>query len=468
MLRTRITFGLVVAIILTILIIAGCDELITQTDQITTAGNPTADFTFTPDSGCVPLTVNFKDASSGPVVRWFWKFGDGDTMTTDTGFATHTYDSEGSYMVTLLVYDSLDGSDEEVKRRAVIAGQAIDSFHVSADSGCSGMEVTFRPFGYSGISSWKWQYGDGSQSTDTLRDSLPTHIYTTEGVHEIRLIVRGSCGTDTLIDTVTTVLCPQAGFLVEALCGQPRQFKFEDQSVAPDIDHPVNQWFWTFGENKTSHQQDTTITYATNGAKVVSLTTTVAGGGSSTYIDTIYAYGTTTPDFSATPTTSCRKPWRQFVVKFTDLTVGPVDSLVWWFGDGDTAWNDPAPAHAYTTPGMYTPQLWVYWCNEVHKDSSLDGIIYSDSLETPLFSVTPPDSGWDTTAFLFADSSGGVITSRTWNIIGPAPYNDTVVDSQTFSRVFADTGTYKVRLTIGNPCGQAKDSATFRIVPLLP
>jgi PKD repeat protein len=459
MLRTRITLGLVVAVILTILIVAGCDELITQKEYITTAGNPTADFTLTPDSGCVPLVVKFKDASSGPVAQWFWKFGDGDTITTDSGHVTHTYDSVGSYIVTLVVYDSLDGSDDEVKERAVIVGQSIDSFYASPDSGCAGLEVSFHAVGYSGISAWKWRFD--TDSSEILADSAPTHVYTEDGVHEVRLIVQGGCGVDTLFDTVTTVLCPQADFLVETLCG-PRAFKFEDQSVPPDSNHPVNQWLWNFGNNKTCHQQDTTITYAADGAYVVSLTTTVAGGGSSTYTDTVHAYSTTTPDFGMTPTQSCQKSWRQFIVKFTDLTVGPVDSLVWWFGDGDTAWNDPAPAHAYIEPGIFTPELWVYRCESVVKRITPDGIVYADSLASPLFSVDPPDSGSTATAFTFADTSKGVITDWTWKIEGPG-WDTTVHDRTTFTRSFVTVGTYKVRLTIGNLCSQATDSASFKV-----
>jgi large repetitive protein len=464
MLRSRIIVGIIAVTVLAILAVSGCDELITQTDEITIAGNPTADFTMTPDSACVPVTVNFKDASSGPVVRWFWKFGDGDTMTTDTGFATHTYDSVGSYIVTLVVYDTLDGKDEEIKKRAVIVGQSIDSFYASPDSGCVDNEFTFHPVGYNGITYWKWRFGDGDSAiTDT---GFASHTYTEAGVHVVTLIVSGGCGVDTLFDTVQTVLCPTTYFVTHHECA-PKTMKFSDSSRTPDAAYPIDQWLWQFG-NVTCHRQDTTITFTSAGVHSVSLTTTIAGGGSSTYTSTVYVWDSVMPGFTATPTQSCHQPWRQFVVRFTDTTVGEADSLVWYFGDGDTAWNDPTPAHAYIEPGVYSPELWVYTCETVRKAIKDRLIIYSDSLEPPVFTVSPPDSAVDTTTFTFTDLSTGVVLSRSWSI-KRAPYDTTAFDTtvtglQTFSRKFVDTGTYKVRLTVGNLCGTARDSTTFRIV----
>jgi PKD repeat protein len=71
-----------------------------------------ADFSATPTTGSKPLTVYFTDASTGPVNRWFYDFGDGHTCNErncpkDT---KHTYTKAGTYTVSLTVWSS-SGSD---------------------------------------------------------------------------------------------------------------------------------------------------------------------------------------------------------------------------------------------------------------------------------------------------------------------------------------------------------------------
>jgi PKD repeat protein len=70
---------------------------------------PEADFSFTTDD----LTANFEDLSTdsdGDVVAWSWDFGDGSTSTEQN--PSHTYDTEGTYDVSLTVTDD-DGAESE-------------------------------------------------------------------------------------------------------------------------------------------------------------------------------------------------------------------------------------------------------------------------------------------------------------------------------------------------------------------
>jgi PKD repeat protein len=65
------------------------------------SGAPTAGFTADPTTGSAPLTVTFTDTSSGNITSWAWDFGDGNTSTAQ--HPAHTYNSTGSYTVTLMV-----------------------------------------------------------------------------------------------------------------------------------------------------------------------------------------------------------------------------------------------------------------------------------------------------------------------------------------------------------------------------
>jgi PKD repeat protein len=91
-----------------------------KTDYITVSPPvpPTADFVATPTSGMVPLTVLFTDVStsgSGTINHWSWDFGDGTPGNSFPQNPVHTYDSVGTYTVTLTVTDDLGLSNSETK-----------------------------------------------------------------------------------------------------------------------------------------------------------------------------------------------------------------------------------------------------------------------------------------------------------------------------------------------------------------
>jgi len=69
---------------------------------------PVAEFTASPDSGEIPLTVTFTDTSKNHPDTWNWGFGDG-TISTEQN-PIHTYTAPGSYRVTLSVANHF-GSD---------------------------------------------------------------------------------------------------------------------------------------------------------------------------------------------------------------------------------------------------------------------------------------------------------------------------------------------------------------------
>jgi len=89
----------------------GCttgDCVITMTADTTVTAtfdiNP-ADFTATPLNGAAPLTVTFTDNSTGSITSWLWDFGDSTTSTEQN--PVHTYDTDGTYTVSLTVSDGV-------------------------------------------------------------------------------------------------------------------------------------------------------------------------------------------------------------------------------------------------------------------------------------------------------------------------------------------------------------------------
>lgn len=114
---TRKILPITVLIIATLaMIIYGCKK---EDDEETPIDPepPTASFISNITSGTVPLTVSFTDQSTNNPTSWQWDFGDGGASTQPN--PTHTFNSEGSYTVTLTVSNNY-GSDTETKSNYII------------------------------------------------------------------------------------------------------------------------------------------------------------------------------------------------------------------------------------------------------------------------------------------------------------------------------------------------------------
>jgi PKD repeat protein len=78
-------------------------------------------------SGVAPHSLNFTDQSDGNILTWLWSFGDGTTSTLQN--PSHTYNTPGTYTVSLSV-SGLGGSDERIKTgyiRVALAGGDINN-----------------------------------------------------------------------------------------------------------------------------------------------------------------------------------------------------------------------------------------------------------------------------------------------------------------------------------------------------
>jgi len=96
-----------------------------------------ADFTADLTSGRAPLTVKFKDQSTGDLTSWSWDFGDGSTSTEQK--PAHTYADPGIYTVSLTVTGP-EGSDTETKNNYISVFEDYD-FTIEPSQGTIGTEV---------------------------------------------------------------------------------------------------------------------------------------------------------------------------------------------------------------------------------------------------------------------------------------------------------------------------------------
>lgn len=77
-----------------------CNNAIFKLDFQVSSPVIIANMSAVPNSGCVPLTVNFTNTSINGI-NYYWHFGDGGNSTSAS--PTHTYNTAGTYIVMLIV-----------------------------------------------------------------------------------------------------------------------------------------------------------------------------------------------------------------------------------------------------------------------------------------------------------------------------------------------------------------------------
>jgi len=163
-----------------------------------------ANFTATPTSGKVPLTVAFNDTSDASPSKWSWDFGDGTNSTEQN--PVHEYTTAGTYNVSLRAWNDL-GSDTMEKPGLITArnpAPPVANFTGAPASGTAPLSVIFNDTSTNALTSWFWTFGDGTNATV----QNPAHTYSAPGNYSVSLNVTNDDGTDEITKsdyiTVTT------------------------------------------------------------------------------------------------------------------------------------------------------------------------------------------------------------------------------------------------------------------------
>ena len=152
---------------------------------------PVAGFYAVPDSGCMPLEVQFHDASSSNVFS-LWNFGDNDTSGHHYLDPLHLYQQAGTYTVTLEV----EGLNRVCKDSLTLPNyitvypKPTAAFTwVNVNSAAPDARVVFFNSSMLG-NTYNWTFGDG----DSSEEANPTHFYHDLGQFNVQLIAITSHG----------------------------------------------------------------------------------------------------------------------------------------------------------------------------------------------------------------------------------------------------------------------------------
>ena len=219
-------------------------------------------------------------------------------------------------------------------------------------------------------------------------------------------------------------------------------------------------WAWDFGDGQTSTIKNPGHSYSAPGTYTVKLTAT-GPGGSSIKIATIKADPLPAPvaNFTVRPSSGVAP----LVVKFANTTAGRVDSWEWDFGDGARSSDVKSPVHTYAQPGSYTVKLTATNSGGTSIKTAATPIT-ANPPPVPVANFTmAPAHGDAPLAVRFRNRTVGKVDSWLWDFGD----NSTSTDANP-SHVYAQAGSYSVKLSATNVGGTGTKTSVTPIVVTLP
>jgi len=480
---------------------------------------PVADFTSSTISADVISPVQFTDTSANVPQSWYWEFGDGTTSALQN--PTHTYSTPNTYTVNLTVIN-YKGTDKVAKTgyiTKIIPPVPIADFTANTTSGTYPLPVQFTDASANTPSSWSWDFGDGTTSTE----KNPVHWFGS-GTFTVNLTVTNSGGTNSIVkNNFVTVASSGStnrflnpGFETGDLTGWTGGATYTSVSsththsgsdavffdytggstytyVAQRIDltnvtnisfwgyqdnsFPLTQYFYTyidgvmvyssqaFSSTSSTWTQFTVPISGYTGVHQVQVIFLPSGKSVNSYIDDFVAEpgssgggGTTPPTaaFTATPVNGVAP----LAVTFNDTSTNTPTGWLWDFGDSSTS-TLKNPSHTYNSAGTYTVNLTA--TNAAGSNSSVQtGYITVTSgggPTAPTASFTASTtSGPAPLAVTFTDTSTGSPTSWSWTFGDGGTSAD-----KNPSHTYSSAGTYTVTLTATNAGGSTSSSKTITV-----
>lgn len=189
---------------------AACENTISK-DNFININTSTVDFTITGPL-CVNNELVFAGGSNSTINTWSWNFGDGSSASDAS--VSKTYDSEGTYNVTVTAVNDFGCTLVQSKTIEIHSSPVVS---VSSDKvhGCEEDDYLLVNFNdnTTGGAKWSWDFGDG----ETSEEKSPAHKYTQVGVFNAVLTVtdQNSCSA-TSEPIKITKMNPMSSFSIES------------------------------------------------------------------------------------------------------------------------------------------------------------------------------------------------------------------------------------------------------------
>lgn len=349
----------------------GCKDSITQ---IVNIQEPVAEFYLNENDTnfrfCNPLAIQLHgDSSTADITTFTWDFGDGSVTTIPRNIAdsaSRSYIRSGYFDVTLIGESDLGCLDTVTIDSFIQINGPVVRLILDTLEGCEGIEIEFSFESNDNISTYQWDFGDGTVTPFDTSQKVVNYTYNTAGMYAPAFIVfdtldasdQENCDYRIPYDNPIYVHGMSVNFGITGDQGcTPFDISFSnaitfDASTYDSIGTGIASLFWQFDVEGESAREDTssianpTHTFDTSGDYSVKLIVLDSMGCADSFVynDTIHAYGSYSRAELDT-FTGCSP----LTVQFTNRSEsdGSINSFLWIFGDDSTS-SDSSVSHTYT------------------------------------------------------------------------------------------------------------------------
>lgn len=334
---------------------SGCTDSVSVTDGIRAGTQPIVAFNATPRDLCAFQPVQFTDGSTGGKAdRWLWFFGDGSTSTAQ--HPSHIYQDTGYFNVKLVVWSN-GCRDSLTVPRYIHIKPPIARF-ITASVDCS-IKFTRRFTDQSvGATSWFWNFGDGSTSTERH----PVHTYNNPGSYIATLTVKNETCEHTTSRQVV-IISEKADFTasVTEVCKNVPITLSAINSQAQNI----SSYAWTITKGNTTYGTPTgrnvQFAFPAAGQYTIRLIIKDLYGCADTLSKPLFIkVNGPVAGFSVINPEVCTNTTILFADSSKSDGEHPIQQWKWNYGDGVSETLTGGPfQHTYTRSGIYPVQLTV-------------------------------------------------------------------------------------------------------------
>ena len=394
---------------------------------------PFAQFSADAQSGCAPFTVTFNNQSSANSTGFAWSFPGGSPATSTEMNPTVTYNTAGSYDVTLTVTNAA-GSDEQTQTNLIEVGSA-PSPNFTAQVNDQTVQFTYTG---SAATSYAWDFGNGNTATGPN----PSHTYAMDGNYVATVTATNACGSTDFEQTVVVSTQPFAQFSADVQSGcLPLTVTFNNQSSTNSTGFA---WSFPGGSPATSTAMNPSVTYFSAGSYDVELTATNAAG---TNTSSQAAYIVVEDE----PAANFGSSVNGLTVTFSNTSTA-TDSYLWDFGDLGFSF-DENPVYTYAADGTYTVSLTVTNNCGMNTETQQVTVV---TAPTAAFTADQT-SGCAPFTVQFNSAASANTTGWVWTFEGGTP---TTSSDPNPTVTYNQAGTYDVLLTVSNAAGTDQVSQT--------
>ena len=426
---------------LTITLAGGCSNVVTKSQYIKIKPI-VASISNAPAGGCAPFTFSpIPDIQTiDSVVSYSWDLGEPGAIY-NTKFPTHTYNSTGTYAITLTVTTQSGCVKTITIPKAVTIGtKPTADFSFTPNNACASTSIQFTDNSSTtpgATVEWNWNFGDGEGSA--LKN--PTHVFVGTGTLSVQMTVINN-GCPDIISKPITVLPPVANFGYTVDCSNHLSVAFLDSSLT-DIAYGPITYQWDFGDGSTSSSQSPSHSYSSLGTYNVTLNVT---NGACSYSTSKSLVLVNIPaDFTVSKTPVCRN--ETFTLNAVSANPANIRNYTWTIGGVTVTSTDPSINHSIDSFGTYDVSLTVEDINGCTSSKTNTNFI---TVNGPVAKFSSGLGNCINKQVSFIDSSktnGVPITEWNWDFGDGTQQTFT---TPPFSHAYSQTGSYTVSLTVKN------------------